>query len=265
MSGERVLLGIDLRLLEPQRFDPDEDMVQASFLGSGPPWIDEDHPPPMRVVADGIEAAGQDGSLARWADETPGFDAPAVTARSLERGRVAYHGIIPPEAIQEIHHPSEGYEHFTAQVTRHIPTLDLPKGPASESYRIEIARAYGLAASVIDGAMGSVEPGWGGSTHFELPEEATDVAHRLRGVARRLRHADEFDRAQLAAAAAGVAEAVSGFEPEVGWSSNRDQCVLVAEQAAECVRLTALVAGDAAGADSARSAADSVLRAGSVP
>jgi hypothetical protein len=51
------------------------------------------------------EGPSGEGTLAHWAETTPGFDAPEVAAKSLARGRIAYSGTIPPEALAAIDWP----------------------------------------------------------------------------------------------------------------------------------------------------------------
>ena len=84
---------VDLAALSPELIDRDEDMVGERF----PELVAEQ--PPRREMTGDLEAPGQAGALARWADETAGFDRSEVTARSLECKRIAYRGVIPPVAL----------------------------------------------------------------------------------------------------------------------------------------------------------------------
>lgn len=89
---------VDLRELDPTRIDPDEDMVQIAWH-SGDAWIASI--PPFKDP--GWEAGPKgENTLAYWAEHTPGFDSPAVTARSLDRGRISYLGTVPPASLAEI-------------------------------------------------------------------------------------------------------------------------------------------------------------------
>jgi len=261
IPGERALLAVDLCQLNPELIDPDEDMVQQSFWSSGGRWLDHDEHPPIRQMEEGSEVQGQDGALASWAEETEGFDAPQITAKSLNEGRIAYSGVVPPAAIEEIHHPSEGCAFFATTVASELgEAVELPAGPPLGFYRTEIGRAYALAACVIDGSMRLVTAvDWEGGTKFTLPEQALDVADHLRAIARGLRHGGDFERSELPGAAAALADAVSEFQPEVGWSSNRDQCVVLAERATDCVRLVKRDHGENTAEDVARGALESAL------
>jgi hypothetical protein len=75
--------------------DPDEDLVQHAWH-RGERWVDSD--PPL-LGPDWKEGPQGEGTLAHWAETTPGFDAPSVTARSLMGGRISYRGTVPPDAL----------------------------------------------------------------------------------------------------------------------------------------------------------------------
>lgn len=144
VPGERVLLAVDLRDLEPELVDPDEDEVQQSYFRSDGPWLAHDEHPPIRQMDGDEEAPGQDGVLAAWADTTEGFDAPEITAKSLERGRIAYRGTVPSEAIEEVHLPSEAAERFAVGV---VPILG-PHTQRPTPRRKLGARPYSCATGV---------------------------------------------------------------------------------------------------------------------
>ncbi|MDQ1583825.1 MAG: hypothetical protein QOF36_1879 [Microbacteriaceae bacterium] len=263
VPGERALLTVDLRQLDPNLVDPDEDAVQQSYWAPGGPWLGFDQHPPERRMEAGAEVPGQDGALARWADTTEGFDDPAVAAKSLAHGRVAYRGVVPASAVEEVHYPTEGCATFAAAVgAMHRDTIALPTPPPVGFYKTEIKRAYVLAAYVIDASMALV-PGvdWDAATHFELPEDALDVRDRLERAAAAKRDAGDLDGGELPAAAASLADTISEFAPEVGWSHNRDLCVHAAERAAECV---GLVLRDRTPDESIALAREALQRAGAV-
>ena len=46
------------------------------------------------------ERARADGTLADWAETTPGFDSPEVTFKSLWAGSVSYTAAVPAAAVQ---------------------------------------------------------------------------------------------------------------------------------------------------------------------
>lgn len=104
----RAYLAVDLSKLDPRLLAPDEDAVQNSFDHGALGWVRE--PPPG--LPDGVHPGEVAVALATWADRTEGFDAPEVTANSLDAGLIAYRGTIPPHAIKVIPVPSEGAAHF---------------------------------------------------------------------------------------------------------------------------------------------------------
>ena len=89
---------VDVRRLDPFRIDPDEDLVQQAWL-RGERWVDSN--PPL-LGPDWKEGPHGEGTLAHWADTTPGFDARPVTTRSLAGGRIAYRGTVPPDALDVV-------------------------------------------------------------------------------------------------------------------------------------------------------------------
>ena len=238
VPGERTLLAVDLRRLEPGRMDPDEDVVQHSFMSPEDPWLPLDNHPPIREMNGDAERPGQEQALARWADETQGFDAPEIAAKSLAAGRISYRGTIPAEAIEEIHVPSQTAGHYVAGAASVLgPGVLLPATPLLGHERIEIARASALAAHVIDVCVPSLSAERRVETRFDRPEDALPVQDLLINRARELRHADELEGSLLSSAAAELAEAVAEFQPDIGWSANRDQCAIVAERAVDCLRI----------------------------
>ena len=83
---------VNLAQLDPDRIGPDEDLVQMAW-NAGEPWVDM--PPPN-------ERASADGTLAEWAETTPGFDSSEVTAKSLWGGGISYAGAVPAAAVQAV-------------------------------------------------------------------------------------------------------------------------------------------------------------------
>ena len=82
---------VDLAQLDPDLIGPDEDLVQRAWHAGGP-WIDAR--PPLS------ERANADGTLADWAETTPGFDSSEVTAKSLWGGSISYAGAVPAAAVE---------------------------------------------------------------------------------------------------------------------------------------------------------------------
>lgn len=88
---------VDLRLLDPQLIDPDEDMVQHARWFDNERWVSID--PPL-FGPNWSAGPNGEGTLDHWAETTPGFDAPEVTTRSLQRGRISYCGVVPASAVE---------------------------------------------------------------------------------------------------------------------------------------------------------------------
>ena len=84
---------IDLTQLDPDRIGADEDLVQRAWH-AGEPWLDA--PPPLKQVA------SADGTLAEWAETTPGFDGSEVTSKSLWGGGISYTDAVPAAAVQAV-------------------------------------------------------------------------------------------------------------------------------------------------------------------
>jgi hypothetical protein len=108
VMAPRALFSIDLRFLEPERINPDEDMVFFSWLHPNDTWSGEPHwidvMPPFNLSEDQpfIEGPNGEGTLAYWAETTLGFDSEEITRKSLWRGRIAYQGTISPAALVRI-------------------------------------------------------------------------------------------------------------------------------------------------------------------
>ena len=84
---------VDLSQLDPDRIGSDEDLVQMAWH-AGEPWIEASPPQNEHAIAD--------GTLAQWAETTPGFDSSDVTAKSLRGGSISYADAIPAAAVQAV-------------------------------------------------------------------------------------------------------------------------------------------------------------------
>lgn len=256
VAGARAYLRVDLRQLDSSCLDPDEDRVQDSFDRRGNGWVAQ--PPPTNTATTDPEFVGQ--ALADWADATEGFDAPEVSAKSLESGRVAYRGVVPPEAIKVVRFPSEGPELFRAGVLRVLdkPPADLPTAPLLGYYETEVARATALARSIIASAARAagespdhILPDW------PQPEHALTTRDLLTRARRERAQNGEWDKAEVLHAALQVAETAAELQPELGWAPTRDACVAVAQAAVEVVgRLQ-----QSCGAETAAAAAATAMEA----
>jgi hypothetical protein len=82
---------VDLSQLDPDHIGADEELAQRAWH-AGEPWVDA--PPPDNP------GARADGTLAEWAEKTPGFDSSEVSSKSLWAGSISYADAIPPAAVQ---------------------------------------------------------------------------------------------------------------------------------------------------------------------
>jgi hypothetical protein len=256
VEGKRAYIGVDLSKLEPELIDPDEDQVQGSFDRRGGGWVAQ--PPPVNSTDADTEAAGQ--ALAEWADATEGFDAPDVTAKSLETGRVAHRGTIKPSALTVVPFPSEGPELFFngARNLLNDSDLDLAPPPALGFYKTEVARAIALARSLIASAAQSVdEPTDPLLLEWPHSEHANYTRDSLIGAARRRGRAGDLAQADILRAAQHVAQTVPDIQPELGWAATRDACVNVAQEGVDLIRCLQ----EHAGAEVAAAAAESAMAA----
>jgi hypothetical protein len=215
VAGRRAYLQVDLSKLEPALIDPDEDQVQSSFDRRGGGWVTE--PPPVLPEGTDPEEAGQ--ALATWADTTEGFDAPEVTAKSLESGRISYRGTIPADAITVVTFLSEGPQlfHDAAQQTLSDRIVGLTPPPELGFYKTEVARALALARSLIRSAAESVgEPADPLLPEWPQSEHAIPTRDLLIRAARERVQAGELARAEVLRAAKHVAGAVPELQPELG-------------------------------------------------
>ena len=82
---------VNLGRLDPAQIGADEDLVQRAWH-AGERWVEAS--PPLD------EGARADGTLADWAETTPGFDSSEVTSKSLWAGSVSYTDAVPAAAVQ---------------------------------------------------------------------------------------------------------------------------------------------------------------------
>ncbi len=190
---------------------------------------------PPHVGPRAATRAGQDGDLAQWADTTPGFDAPRVTARSLAAGRIAYRGTIPPEAIEVAYLPSMAPAYFVSGLIRVFDDLSgLPDGPQLDYYLTEVKRATALGESIIESAGGIVT---GAFDPIEIPGPgaADKLRDELFAEGRALMNEGRHEAGAVLLEARSLADKVGEFEPELGWGTTKDNCVEVAGAAVDVV------------------------------
>jgi hypothetical protein len=199
--------------------------------------------------------------LAEWADTAQGFDAPEVTAKSLNAGRISYRGTIPPDALKVVTMASEGAQifHDGVRQTLNLSNVDLAPPPLLGFYKTEVARAVELARSVIASAAQSV-----GEPYEQLlpdwlhPEHATSTRDLLINARRAHSRAGEWRAAEVLHAARLVADSVPHLQPELGWSSTRDACLDIAQAAVGVVRSLREQVGEESALTAAQAAVQAV-------
>lgn len=82
---------VDLGQLDPDHIGADEELAQKAWQ-AGDPWVDAR--PPVNP------GANADGTLADWAERTPGLDSSEVSSKSLWAGGISYAEAILPAAVQ---------------------------------------------------------------------------------------------------------------------------------------------------------------------
>ena len=223
-EGPRALLRVDLRELDPERVDPDEDAVQGSCR-RGRPWVSV-MPPESKCDDQGVEEPGQAGALATWADTTPGFDGPEVTRKSLDDGRIAYRGTVPASAVEVWHYPSRPAEQFLTSLEEAVPGIgtELGSAPDEDFAEVEVARAIALGRTALAGVVRLASSGeLAGLDPTSLRRETgAAIAHRLGQAARVPNRQGDFVTAELLAAGADVATAVG--EIDLFWLHNKETC-----------------------------------------
>ena len=251
VNGERLTLQVDLRLLDPARFDTDEDVPYIQQRFQATKWFDV--PPPKRHMADReTEAPGQAGRLADWAESIREFDEPRFAASSLTAGRVAYRGTIAPAALEVVELPSETVDVFARRARDHLGT-NIGVAPPLSLDVVEVNRARAIAQSVLDTGLEVLsEPSLKLDTDLSDPMMAHYLDERIRRFGFQQNRAGRWEARDIAIALADVARAVADFEPALGW--NPDACVVIAECAAKAVTTIATTIGHEAAVSVARSA-----------
>jgi hypothetical protein len=182
IEGEPRVFAVDLAMLDPARINPDEDMVAERF----PDMVSVS--PPHREMNGAVEASGQRGARARWAEETPGFDRGGVTERSLFEGRrIAYRGTIPPGALTLLNTVSTVLEAFGSTLSADVSAV-LPGLPLAGGWRVEIARSRAIASESLRGILRAL--GCDVDVQAGGPEHAQATCERLRLVIRELQQGE---------------------------------------------------------------------------
>jgi hypothetical protein len=151
VDGERLTLQVDVRLLDPDRFDTDEDVPYNQQRFQAKRWFDVE-PPHRQMLDQETEAPGEAGRLADWAESIPEFDEPRFAARSLVAGRIAYKGTVAPVALEVVELPSEAVGVFTSRVSDALRT-NVGVVPTLSSGAVEVNRARSIAQSVCDAGL----------------------------------------------------------------------------------------------------------------
>jgi hypothetical protein len=259
VEGERLMLQVDLRRLDPACFDTDEDVPRHQEIFQGNPWFSVPTPP-LKQLEDGSQAPGQDGALASWAESIDEFDEPEFVARSLAAGRIAYRGTVPPEALEGVELPSEVIGAFIGGAREALSDGDLGPVPALAFNDVEADRALALAQQMLDVGLRALDrPPLSSENDLSDPMNAYYVADDIRRFGYERNRKGDFERRDLAFAIADLARAVYDFDRSLGWDS--DACRTIGEQAVACLpRLAAVAGAERAGA----AAREAIVRAGTV-
>lgn len=251
VEGERLTVQVDLRRLDPARFDTDEDVPYTQQRFQGKKWFDT-KPPERKMRDKDTEADGQAGRLAAWAESIKEFDQPKFVERSLAAGRVAYRGTIPSEALQVIELASEVFESFAKRARELLTLHEIGSVPALAFQEVEADRALAIAQRVLETGLDAL-----GRPQLSTGTDLSDAmaAYRLEDDFRRVGYeknrAGEWEPRDLAFALAGLAKAVYNFDRALGW--NPDACVSISEHAALCLpHIAAAASREAAQACSCR-------------
>jgi hypothetical protein len=204
VNGEPRVFQIDVRQLDPQLIDPDEDIVAERF----PELVDI--PPPLREIDEnGDERPGQAGARAAWADRCENFDRSEVTARCLlEFGRVSYRGTIPPDALTLLEIPSQALVMFTQTLNRDLSAA-LPSPPLAGDWRTETRRARAILNAVVRGSCLAI--GRDIQIRTDDPYKVRATSDRLRELARELYAEGRPSEAQAIVACKTAVEAARSF------------------------------------------------------
>lgn len=252
VDGERLTVQVDLRLLDPVRFDTDEDVPYNQMRFQGKPWFDA-KPPEREMIDSDTEAPGQAGLLAAWAESIPEFDEPPFGARSLAAGRVAYRGTIGPAALEAIELPSEVVDTFAAHASGLLKVDDLGRFPVLGFSDVETGRARAIAQLVLDAGLATLsQPPLTTDTDVSKPMMAYYLEARIRHFGFQENRAGNWDSRDLAFALADLAKAVDQLDRALGWDP--DMCVAISIGAATALPRVATMAGDEAAVSLARTA-----------
>jgi hypothetical protein len=203
------VFAVELAALDPALINPDEDMVAERF----PEMVSV--PPPQREINGGVEAPGQRGARAAWAAGTPCFDRTEVTERSLWEGRrIAYRGVIPPNALRLLDTPSPVLAMFESTLSSDVD-WSLPEPPLAGGWRVEVARSRAVLGEAARGVLRVV--GFDLPVDVAGPEQARATSERLRPVIRGLLQGDlrfaEADAVREAQGAIDAVKCLSGDTP----------------------------------------------------
>jgi hypothetical protein len=242
VGGERLTLQVDLRQLDPDCFDTDEDVPYTQRRFQGKWWFDTE-PPKREMLDQHTEADGQAGRLAAWAESIKEFDEPEFAARSLAAGRVAYRGTIPPEALEPVELPSEVVETFAKRAGELLELEETAPVPSLAFHEVEADRALAIAQRVLEGGRDALgRPPLTTDVDLSNPMTAYHLEDDIRRVGYEKNRVGEWEPRDLAFALADLAEAVYDFDRALGWDP--DPCVSIAEQASLCLPHIAIAAGD---------------------
>jgi len=193
------VIAVDLAALDHRLVDPDEDTVAEKF----PEMVSVE--PPARVLnGSGEEEPGQVGARAAWADATPGFDRNAVTERSIKEGRLAYRGVIPPGALQEVTIPSPSILGFVTDLPDDLRSLLSTDTPRFGGWRREVERSRAIVRTIVLAVLRAV----GEQVEIRVcdPADVPPTAHSLIRVAAVLARRGELNYAEAVAEARRVVE-----------------------------------------------------------
>ncbi len=193
------VIAVDLAALDHRLVDPDEDLVAEKF----PEMVSIE--PPMRALNDaGEEEPGQVGARAAWADTTPGFDRSEVTERSIEEGRLAYRGVIPPDALQEVTILSPSILGFVTDLPDDLRSHVSTDTPRFSGWRSEVERSRAIVRTIVLAVLRAV----GEQVEIRVcdPADVRATAHRLIRVAAAVARRGELNDAEAVAQARHVVE-----------------------------------------------------------
>jgi hypothetical protein len=241
VEGERLTLQVDLRQLDPARFDTDEDMPYNQQRFQGKRWFDSE-PPERQMRDNNTEAPSQAGRLAAWAEAIAEFDEPEFAAGSLAAGRVAYRGTIPPDALEVVELPSDVVETFASRACELLKVDDVGSVPTLAFSGLEADRALAIAQQILDAGLQALgRPPLTTDTDLSDPMKAYYLKQDLRRFGLNKNRAGDWGPRDLALALADLAQAVYDFDRALGWDP--EACVAIAERAAAALPHVARAAG----------------------